>query len=50
VGEGLVADQAGLEILPRVGSHMILQLLLFREHHAAHLARLSLLALTNIHF
>jgi hypothetical protein len=47
VGESPAADEAGLEILPRVSSHVILQLLLFREHHAAHLTRLSFFALKD---
>ncbi len=47
VGESPAADEAGLEILPRVSSHVILQLLLFREHHAAHLTRLAFFALKD---
>ena len=41
VGEGLVAHQTGLHVLPRVRPHVVLQLLLLGEDHAAYLACLS---------
>jgi hypothetical protein len=44
VGESALAHQARLQVLSRVGSHMVLELLLLREHHATHLTRLSLFA------
>ena len=44
VGEGLAAHRAGLQVLSRMRSHVVLQLLLFGEYHTAHLTSSSFLA------